>query len=63
MTTETVSTAKDHAFYIVSSDGKLDNSPRHSTPEAAWVEARDRDAAGQRGIQVLEVSLVGYITE
>ncbi len=62
-TMTTVNTAKDDVAYVCSVDGETKHSLRHATENEAWAEARGRHDAGQPEVRILQVSLVGVITE
>lgn len=49
--------------FVCTVDGKLDNSPIHTTQEAAWIEARGMMRCGPTKVCIIKVSLKGYITE
>ncbi len=49
--------------FVCTVDGKLDNSPIHTTPEIAWAEARGMMRCGATKVRIIKVSLEGYTTE
>lgn len=55
--------SSDIAYVVADLEGGIDDCPRYSTPEEAWIEAREQHDAGQVKVEIYQMSLVGVITE